>query len=278
LATGAPRSSRSSAGARRRSGPPEGGRREPSRLARTRDSIDAYLEASRRPLTILCFLLPAVLFYEVRLLLLAADSEGVVVNKAELGVLRFLEGIGIAGGGSLWLALPGVVLVAVLLLWHLVARDPWKVSLRTLGVMLVESAVMVAPLLILAKAFSTPTLLATEPAWESMGVGGKLAASFGAGLFEELVFRMLLLGLLHAILIDLLKMRELPGSVLAVLIAAVLFAVYHPLQDAEGGIMLGRAVFYVLAGCWLGALMLLRGFGITVGAHALYDVVALLGT
>lgn len=200
------------------------------------------------------------------------------MNKAELGVLRFLEGIGIAGGGSLWLALPGVVLVAVLLLWHLVARDPWKVSPRTLGVMLAESAVMVAPLLILAKAFSTPTLLATEPAWESMGVGGKLAASFGAGLFEELVFRMLLLGLLHAILIDLLKMRELPGSVLAVLIAAVLFAVYHPLQDAEGGIMLGRAVFYVLAGCWLGALMLLRGFGITVGAHALYDVVALLGT
>ncbi|MBM4105820.1 MAG: CPBP family intramembrane metalloprotease [Phycisphaerae bacterium] len=243
-----------------------------------RDSIDAYLEASRRPLTILCFLLPAVLFYEVRLMLLSADAEGVVVNKAELGVLRFLEGIGIAGGGRLWLALPGAVLVAVLLLWHLIARDPWKVSLRTLGVMLLESAVMVAPLLVLARLFSTSSLMATEPAWESMGVGGKLAASFGAGLFEELVFRMLLLGLLHAILIDLLKLRELPGSVLAVAVAAILFAVYHPLQDAEGGLMLGRAVFYVLAGCWLGALMLLRGFGITVGAHALYDVVALLGT
>jgi membrane protease YdiL (CAAX protease family) len=63
-----------------------------------------------------------------------------------------------------------------------------------------------------------------------------------------------------------------------VLVAAILFAIYHPLRDAGGAIDWRRAAFYVAAGVWLGALMMARGFGITVGAHALYDVATLLGS
>ncbi len=245
---------------------------------RAMEAVEAYLAESKLPWTILLFLLPAVLFYETRLAILAARGEAVLVNKAQHGVLRFLEAIGLGDAGLFALALPGAVLVGLLLLWQVLLRAPWRVAPATLGIMLAESAAMAAPLLLLSTIASGSPLAATEPDWSSLGVSARIAVSLGAGLYEELVFRLLLLATLHVVFVDLLGMKSWLGSTIAVLVAAILFAVYHPLRDGAGEIEWRRAAFYVVAGAWLGGLMMLRGFGITVGAHALYDVATLLGS
>ena len=246
--------------------------------SRFAEAVEAYLAESRLPWTILLFLLPAVLFYELRLAVLMARGESVLVNKAQHGVLRFLEAIGLGDAGLFAIAMPGVVLVGLLLIWQLLLRAPWRVAPATLGIMLAESAAMAMPLLLLSSFASGEPLAATQPDWSTLGVSARIAVSLGAGIYEELVFRLLLLATLHVVLVDLLGMKAWLGSAIAVLVAAILFAIYHPLRDAGGAIDWRRAAFYVAAGVWLGALMMARGFGITVGAHALYDVATLLGS
>lgn len=234
-----------------------------------------YLEESRRPFVVLVFLLPGIAFYEVRLALLHLGGEPLVVNKAQHGVLRFLEALGLGQAGALGMALPGAVLVVLLLIWQLVDRGPWRMRPTTFVGMVLESVLMALPLLALSRLAASPPLAAPGMPAES-GVSGAIAISLGAGLYEELVFRLLMIALIHTVLVDMLRIPGVVGSTIAVLASATAFALYHPLAGDAGGVAWGRAAFYLLAGVWLGVLMLRRGFGIAVGAHASYDVVTLL--
>ena len=55
-------------------------------------------------------------------------------------------------------------------------------------------------------------------------------------------------------------------------ISAVLFALYHPLKTGAGVLEIRRAAFFLLAGVYFGVLYVVRGFGIAVATHALYDI------
>ncbi|MDX1565132.1 MAG: CPBP family intramembrane glutamic endopeptidase, partial [Phycisphaeraceae bacterium] len=101
---------------------------------------------------------------------------------------------------------------------------------------------------------------------------------FGVGIYEELVFRLLAIAVLHGVLVDLIHMPEKTGAVTAVLVSAVIFALAH--HRPSSGSMLdfiqsGRFVFCLLAGVYLAAVYLLRGFGIVAATHAFYDVTTL---
>ena len=67
-------------------------------------------------------------------------------------------------------------------------------------------------------------------------------------------------------------MNNVRGAGIAVVISAVAFAAYHP----PAGV--AAAVFYLLAGLYFGAIYAIRGFGIVVGVHAIYDVVVVVLT
>jgi membrane protease YdiL (CAAX protease family) len=100
----------------------------------------------------------------------------------------------------------------------------------------------------------------------------KMAISVGAGLYEELMFRMLLIAVIHTLLVDVGKASEGLGATIAVIISAAAFAWYH--KSPGVAMTAQQAMFYVLAGLYFGAIYVLRGFGIVVAVHALYDVIA----
>ena len=114
---------------------------------------------------------------------------------------------------------------------------------------------------------------------QGRGVGGTFnqrgheAISVGAGLYEELVFRMMLIAVIHTLLVDLAGLRPRTGTGLAILISAVAFTWYHPLTDAAGVVSAPRIAFYFLAGLYFGLVYVWRGFGIVVAVHALYDII-----
>jgi membrane protease YdiL (CAAX protease family) len=109
---------------------------------------------------------------------------------------------------------------------------------------------------------------------ESLGLLGKVSLAIGAGIYEELIFRMALISLLHTLFVDAMRMGERWGIGIAIAVSAALFAAYHPLGAADGGIDWSRATFFAGAGAYFGVLYILRGFGIAVGAHAAYDLLA----
>lgn len=239
---------------------------------------EGYFHVSSRPLTMLVFLLPLVIAYEVgSLLFLAGDhtaSEGILARRLLSQVFELF-------GATVGLILPGLLLITVLGLQHILRRDPWKIRLGVLPVMVVESLVLTAPLLVLALAIG-PTGDALTPA-AGAGPGllelpwtTRLTIAIGAGVYEELVFRLVLITLIHLIAVDLLRRRDRTGRILAVLLSAIAFTVYHDLGGPAGGIDIRRAAFFLAAGVYFGVLFLWRGLGMPVAVHVVYDVLVLL--
>ena len=67
---------------------------------------------------------------------------------------------------------------------------------------------------------------------------------------------------------------EVPkGSIVAILVSAAVFTWYHPLANAAGTLSPQRVAFFFAAGVYFGAVFVVRGFGIVVAVHALYDLV-----
>jgi hypothetical protein len=211
--------------------------------------------------------------YELGLALLLRSDEGfVITNKAHESLLNFFSAFGISPAGSLYVG--GVVIIVVLLVWHLLVHDRWTFDLRTAGLMALESLGLTLPLLVLARIISQELAPAATPMpLAELNLFSKMAISVGAGLYEELMFRMLLIAVVHTLLVDVGKMSNGLGASIAVLVSAVAFTAYHPLRDASGAMSGANLVFYFAAGLYFGTVYILRGFGIVVAVHTLYDVI-----
>lgn len=244
-----------------------------------RGGADSYASLSTKPLHVLAFLAPLVVAYEIGSVLYLTDPSGGAIDTIRAHRLMgdAFHAFGVGG-----LFLPGVLLAVVLLVWHLLTRDGWRLNLRIIPGMLGESVAWTLPLLVLwqivARASARVGELAAAASasadpFAGMSLGARLTVSVGAGLYEELLFRMLGIALLHFLFADLLRMRHTVAAALAVTASAALFAVYH-VTPGEA-IDWTRMVFYTLAGMYFGAIYAWRGFGIVVAVHALYDVVVL---
>ena len=217
---------------------------------------------------ILVLLFPLILYYEfgaVFVLNEAGEGSPLVART----MISTLFGIfGVAG-----LHLPAVLLIAALLAQHLLSRDSWRVSPRWLGVMVGESLLWCLPILVMGGVLGVITLGATT----ELGLTPLEASviSVGAGLYEELVFRLAIMVGIHALLVEICGVKSKIADWLAAAASAVAFAAYHGL--GPGGSLDGAvALFYLGAGLLLAWLFLTRGFGIAAGAHTAYDLVVLL--
>jgi membrane protease YdiL (CAAX protease family) len=97
--------------------------------------------------------------------------------------------------------------------------------------------------------------------------------SIGAGIYEELLFRMVAIALVHFVLVDVFRFSHRFGAVSAILLSALAFTLYHGvIGDGETGVQWTSAVFFFISGLYFAGLFVVRGFGIAVGVHAAYDI------
>ncbi|MBX3374497.1 MAG: CPBP family intramembrane metalloprotease [Phycisphaeraceae bacterium] len=236
----------------------------------------SYAVESRAPAAILVFLLPLIAFYEICLLYLLRTGDGLSIQTVEAhrALLRFFQALGIEP--RIGLHLGGVVIVLVLLIWQLLSGGSWRLRAAVPIGMAGESLVLAIPLLAI-NALVAP--LAMMPAagveFASLNVPSRIAISIGAGLYEELIFRMLLIAAVHTLLVDVTGTSARIAATVAVLISAAAFTPYHDLRGPDGRLVIGRMLFYFLAGVWLALVYIVRGFGIVVGAHAAYDLLTI---
>lgn len=251
----------------------------PGDAAAGRVSVDdlAYAQRSKRPLHVLCLLLPLIVLYEVGSVMYLADPASGTMEtiRAQRMLTDFFELFGAVG-----LHLPAALIVSVLIVWHVLLRDPWTIKLPTLGAMAMESVAWTAPLLVLMALVASPADRAAVEVLAGGELSGmpllaKLTLAIGAGLYEELLFRMIGLALLDLVLVDLARLRATPARIAGVVVIAIAFAAYHRLTGPDGAMDWQRAVSLVLAGLFFGGVYLWRGFGIAAAAHAVYDMVVL---
>jgi hypothetical protein len=228
-----------------------------------------YLDASRRPLEVLFFLLPFIALYEYELVRVLRSPDGLVTNGAHLALLRLFDAFGL---DAIALSLPGFLLVAIFLVQHVLSRGPWIVNLSVVARMYLESAALAAPLLVFAALLERMTPAAQIADFASLPLGARIAVSIGAGLYEELVFRMVLVGVASMALVELAGFKRQTAVVAAVALSGLAFALYHPILHADGSLDVIRVIFLFGGGLYFGILFVQRGFGIAAATHALFDI------
>jgi hypothetical protein len=236
-------------------------------------SPGSYWQTSRAPRYSLLFALPLLLLYEA--LAAALDPAGVAVRNGADVVLRGAAGVVAGSRGGLVL---GVLLVggSLWLVWRDLRRHRGGLRAAVFGAMMLESVVLALGFGLVVSVVTTQLLgslgaLALN-AGGALGWWTQLMVSLGAGLYEELLFRVLLAGGLAWALRAGLGWRPAVAGGTAVLVSALVFSAFHYVGPYGDTLQLTSFVFRAVAGIFFSALYVTRGFGITAWTHALYDV------
>lgn len=109
----------------------------------------------------------------------------------------------------------------------------------------------------------------------ALGPFDSLIMSVGAGLYEEIVFRLLLMGGLFWVGARALKLPVWVAAVSAVLLSSLAFSGVHYIGNMGDPFELGSFVFRFIAGVVLAVIYYLRGFAVAAYTHAIYDIIVL---
>lgn len=243
--------------------------------------MNRYWSASRSPRYSLLFALPLFLLYEALAAGLSGASGAHVRNAADIALKTpFLL---ISGGRGSLAFFATIIAACAYLVWRDLARTRERLSPRTFALMLGESAtlalllgVVVGTITQRLLGLSLPMAQGEATPLAAMGPATRLMLALGAGLYEELLFRVLLVGALAAGFRWLLGGRPVASGVAAALIGAVIFSAFHYVGDYGDLLELTSFTYRAVAGLAFSSLYLTRGFGITAWTHALYDVYVML--
>jgi membrane protease YdiL (CAAX protease family) len=232
-----------------------------------------YLETTRTHTYSLLFALPLLVLYELGAMMISGGQSG-MRNGADVLLRTLLATGGVQGTLAFTAALALVAAVLVAL-----ERKKKRVPLRAayFGGMVAESAayaVLFGGLI----AAATQVVLGGVVRMAADGGGitklpllDGVVLSLGAGIYEELLFRVLLTGGLFALLRAMGTRRSTAGIV-AVVVSAFIFSAFHYVGPYAYPLELNSFTFRFLAGLAFSALYMVRGFGVAAWTHALYDV------
>ena len=132
-----------------------------------------------------------------------------------------------------------------------------------------ESLLLALPLVGVYLLFSpTPVSYVTVGEWKMM-----CSLYLGAGVYEELVWRLGAFAVLSFLIVDVVRMPLRVAIPVIVLTSAAAFSTYHMLGSQ---VFPWQAfVFIGLRGVYYGIIFLERGFGVSVGVHTAYDLLFL---
>jgi hypothetical protein len=241
----------------------------------------SYFALSRAPRYSVLFALPLLLAYEALAALLSGSAGG-MRNGADVLLKQAFSLV--AGPYGNLILMAAVILGGV---WF-VARDLRKsgdsLRPRVFVGMLAESAVL-AVLFGIVVGTLTAQLLGSmhllsigvdQSHVERAGWWTRLMLSLGAGLYEELFFRVLLVGGLAWGAKVAFGVGQRGAGVIATIVGALAFSAFHYIGPYGDPLELQSFLFRAISGVAFSALFLVRGFGITAWTHALYDAFLLL--
>ena len=230
--------------------------------------MSQYLTVSKSPLYSFIFTLPLFLLYEVGIFLISSRDIDQLRNGADVLMRQVLESFGIYGmygfGGTF-------------LIGFLIAFIRQKKNLRTseiesrfLLIMFFESIVWATLLVVMMIKIPTFLSLSNED-----HLIQQVVLAIGAGIYEEFVFRVLLISGLAILFGLIFNWGEFGKTFLSVIISSAIFSIFH--FFGSYGDTFSFPLFFVrfFAGIFLAMIYIFRGFGITAYAHSIYDLFVL---
>ena len=233
----------------------------------SRPAQSAYLAATRTGTYGFLSALPLLVLYEVMITVANSGSARPVRISSELWLKQIAA---LTGGTGLWILTGGVLAIgAAVLFVERKKKIPIRATYFT-GI-IAESAVYAVLVAALVSQMVAAVLLVAPGPQPQHDLWTQIALSIGAGLYEELVFRVLLVGGLFWGLKRMVT-SQAGAYVTAAVVGALLFSFVHYTGAFGDPFALDSFTFRFLFGLALNVLFLLRGFGVAAWTHALYDV------
>jgi CAAX prenyl protease-like protein len=234
-----------------------------------------YWTTVRAPRYSLVFAFPLLLLYEALALLLSRLELADVRNGADVLLKQLFVGL----GGHYGLALFGLVLVGggAALVFSDLRRSP-GVRPRYFLFMAGESILYALSFGIVAGTLTgllLPRLMVPTGAGAAVTARNlpvQLMVSLGAGIYEELLFRVILVSGLVVVARKIFGGSRTGAAAFGVVLGAVIFSAFHYIGPYGDRFTVGSFTFRMVAGLLFSGLYVQRGFGITAWTHALYDI------
>ncbi len=242
-------------------------RQTDKRRANERDGFGSYVRESRRLGLSITLVLPLVLLYQIGIVQGGSSTR----NIAEVWLTWPICLLGVPAATVVNLLLLAALLYA---LWEMERGGP-----MCLGYM----AMMVLESLLYALAMFTGMTAVAAFVHGAVGpylvLGGAarslLLLSLGAGVYEELLFRLLLIGGGATVLSKVFRFNAFWSTTIMLVASSVLFAAAHHVGSMAEPHEPFVFVFRALCGLALGLIFVARGLGVAVWTHALYNVLVL---
>lgn len=221
-----------------------------------------YLSVTSTPFYGAVVALPMLLIYEICLIW---DERGLILRNAPESWFRsFLLSFGLASEQASFLLMGLFFLILIF-----IKKDNCSLTFKYFNLLLLESIIWGLVSGVLLQTIVSNILLV------SGGISGSAVRDFGlaigAGLFEELFFRVFLTSSLIWLLERSIHKRYI-SVMIAVLISSFLFASSHYTGTFAEQLEIYSFVFRFVAGIWFASLYTARGFAIVCLTHAIYDI------
>ena len=235
-------------------------------MAKKVSSLRQYLNSSKSLHYSLILTLPAVAIYEIGILVLFRDSFYELRNTGEVLLRSLFESLGLTNPLIVSAILLGLFII-VMVRGYKIEKKP-GIHANFIIYMLLESMLWGCFIFISLQLFTQlPLQLITME--EKLS---DINLAIGAGIFEELIFRLVLIGSILIILERGFSLRPNISVPTAILLSAVVFAGFHLFMESYSLPVFSQRVF---GGILLGSIFYTRGYGISVYAHIIYNILIL---
>ena len=229
----------------------------------------SYLSKSRTSFYSFLFTLPLFFLYEVNILFLSWDDILVVRNGADFLMRNILESFDIYGLYGLGLVFFLGLLVTYI--FFIKEDQQQEVNVNFLFIMLAESMLWSVVLYFLLFKFM---VLLMNPVGKT--ILQQVTLAIGAGIYEEFLFRVLLIAGLSGILGFVFMWDKTFKNIIAVVLSGGIFSAFHFMGEYGDFFSMELFLIRFFAGLILGVLYMYRGFGITAYTHSIYDLIVLI--
>ncbi|TET35151.1 MAG: CPBP family intramembrane metalloprotease [Planctomycetota bacterium] len=232
-----------------------------------------YLERTKDFWNSMLLVLPVMFFYQVSILAVANETNG--VDFIWIIIVKLSEGPYKEYAIWVYLGFTGAIMLLMIVLsivFRHKERFSWNYVLPLVGECTLYAIILgVVAVVVTRWVIEANPEMTVSPA--EIGPFSILVISAGAGVYEEIVFRLVLFGGFLRIMKKGFEIPEVPAVVAAVVVSAALFSLAHYLGPEP--FRLASFTFRFVAGAIFCILYALRGFAAAVYTHTIYDIVVL---
>ncbi|MEQ8579050.1 MAG: CPBP family intramembrane glutamic endopeptidase [Balneola sp.] len=236
------------------------------------NAVKTYFSDTKNLLYSFLISLPLFLAYELLILISQPEASQIVRISVDSW---FKSVFSLLGVNAVSITLLIVALFGMFILYK--EREQLReLRFKYFPIMIGESTIYAILVTLVATFFVSMVFAfsANDPISSLTGLQ-KFALSLGAGLYEELFFRVILVSVLILVFQKVFNNKNWAAITAAVILSAFLFSMVHYVGSMGDPFTLSSFTYRFFFGLMLNGIYVWRGFGIAAWTHALYDLMVL---